>query len=160
MFQAAHRSSSGALSLQPLVFIRMWWPAVVKSEWELPIINSISDHDAQLLTISNSSIKRSSKIIHKLRWINYTSLTSRTYTCNVSTEVWDDIFVNKDINIIFKSFLLTFLRLIYTYFPFVTISNKKKDTGWLTANIKTLQTSKNSFIKKYIWGRENNISKN
>jgi hypothetical protein len=37
MFRAAHRSSSGALSLQPLIYIHMWWSAVavVKSEWEL-----------------------------------------------------------------------------------------------------------------------------
>ena len=37
MFRAAHRSSSGALTVfaDPLVYIRMWWPAVVKSEWEL-----------------------------------------------------------------------------------------------------------------------------
>jgi hypothetical protein len=37
MFRAAYRSSSGALKLylQPLVYIRMWSPAVVKSEWEL-----------------------------------------------------------------------------------------------------------------------------
>ena len=37
MFRAAYRSSSGALYLQPLVYIRMWWPAVVKSEWEFPL---------------------------------------------------------------------------------------------------------------------------
>ena len=36
MFRAAHRSSSGALNyLQPLVYIHMWLPAVVKSEWEM-----------------------------------------------------------------------------------------------------------------------------
>jgi hypothetical protein len=36
MFRAAYRSSSGALTvyLQALVYIRMWWPAVVKFEWE------------------------------------------------------------------------------------------------------------------------------
>jgi len=62
--------------------------------------------------ISNSNKKRSSKIIHKLRRINYTSLTSFTY--NLNTELWDEIFVNKDIHIIFKSFLATLLRLIYT----------------------------------------------
>jgi hypothetical protein len=52
----------------------------------------------------------------------------------------DEIFV-KDTNIIFKSFLLTFLRLIYTYFPLatiLTISNKKKNIGWMTAHIKSL----------------------
>jgi hypothetical protein len=37
MFRAAHRSSSGALSSQPLVYIRIWWPAVVKSVWEFPL---------------------------------------------------------------------------------------------------------------------------
>jgi len=32
MFRAEHRSSSGApLYSQPLVYIRMWWPALVKS---------------------------------------------------------------------------------------------------------------------------------
>jgi len=35
VFRATYRSSSGALYLQPLVYIRMRWPAVVKSEWEL-----------------------------------------------------------------------------------------------------------------------------
>ena len=28
---------SSKLYLQPLVYIRMWWPAVVKSEWELDL---------------------------------------------------------------------------------------------------------------------------
>ena len=36
MFRAVRPSSSGApLYLQPLVYIRMWWPPVVKSEWQL-----------------------------------------------------------------------------------------------------------------------------
>jgi hypothetical protein len=35
MFQAAYRSSSVALTVfAASVYVRMWWPAVVKSEWE------------------------------------------------------------------------------------------------------------------------------
>ena len=38
LFRAAYRSSSGAPNyLQPLIYIHMWWPAVVKCEWELPL---------------------------------------------------------------------------------------------------------------------------
>ena len=45
MFRAAYRSSSGALNyLQPLVYICMWWTAVVKSEWELRLDYSRSPH--------------------------------------------------------------------------------------------------------------------
>jgi hypothetical protein len=44
MFQAAHRSSSGALSLQRLVYIRMWWPAVVKSECQHVYVGQTSRH--------------------------------------------------------------------------------------------------------------------
>ena len=35
-FRGAHLSSSGALKLYllPLVYIPMWWPAVVKAEWD------------------------------------------------------------------------------------------------------------------------------
>lgn len=59
-----------------------------------PIINGMSDHDAQLLMIYKSNIKCSSKAIYKQRQINYTSLTYFTY--NLNSEVWDEIFVNKE----------------------------------------------------------------
>jgi hypothetical protein len=41
MFRAAYRSSSRALKLylQPLVYIHMRWPAVVKVEWEMAAIS-------------------------------------------------------------------------------------------------------------------------
>ena len=54
----------------------------------------MSDHDAQLLMIYKSNIKCSSKAIYKQRQINYTSLTYFTY--NLNSEVWDEIFVNKE----------------------------------------------------------------
>jgi len=37
MFRAAHCSSSGALNCiwKPLVYIHMWWPAIVKTQpWQ------------------------------------------------------------------------------------------------------------------------------
>jgi len=38
MFRAAYRSSSGAPNyLQPLIYIHMWWPAVVKFECYFPL---------------------------------------------------------------------------------------------------------------------------
>lgn len=43
-----------------------------------PIMNGISDHDAQLLMIYKSNIKCFSETIHKQRRIDYTSLTSFT----------------------------------------------------------------------------------
>jgi hypothetical protein len=45
MFLTAYRSSSGALNyLLPLVYIHMWWPAVVKSEFPLRLDNGRSSH--------------------------------------------------------------------------------------------------------------------
>jgi hypothetical protein len=44
MFRSAYRSSWGTLYLQPVDYIRMWWPAVVKSEWELRLDHGRSPH--------------------------------------------------------------------------------------------------------------------
>jgi len=45
VFWAAYCSSPGALTyLQPLVYILMWWLAVVKSEWELTLDYDRSTH--------------------------------------------------------------------------------------------------------------------
>jgi hypothetical protein len=59
------------------------------------------------------------------------------FICSLSFEVWDEIFVNKDINIIFNFFLSTFVRLFYSYFSLVTTSYNKNDTRLMTPNIRT-----------------------
>jgi hypothetical protein len=57
-----------------------------------PCINGLSDHDGQIMIIRNES-----SIID--------------FQINVSYELWDDIFIDSDVDTIFNNFLNTYLRI-------------------------------------------------
>ena len=73
-----------------------------------PYINGLSDHDAQLL-ILNDLVQPSSD--SKPIYIrNFNKFSIAEFQSLLSEELWEDVFDNTDVNIVFKNFLNTYLR--------------------------------------------------
>jgi hypothetical protein len=53
-----------------------------------------------------------------------------------SYETWDNVFVDKDVDTIFNSFLNTYLRIFYSSFPIRKVKAKSKKNPWITYGIK------------------------
>jgi hypothetical protein len=82
-------------------------------------------------------------LYEKIYIINSPSINANSFNYfnySLSFELWEDIFAEKVVNIIFNSFLITFLRNFHSNFPLIRkTKNKKsitKDTGWVTPSIK------------------------
>ena len=113
---------------------------IVVSQFEsytvIPIINGMSDHDAQLLTISTDyshvPIHRS-KTVRKIN-----KYTIPDFIATLSSESWDSIFNSEDVNVMFNSFLNIYLRIFYSSFPLKKVtSSNNNDNNWITLGIKT-----------------------
>ena len=73
-----------------------------------PFPNDLSDHDAQILALN----------IPKKIYPDKTKLIRKTdehtifyFINNLSNETWDSVFDAKDVNLMFNSFLHTYLRI-------------------------------------------------
>ena len=73
-----------------------------------PHINGLSDHDAQLITIKDliQTVDTTKPII--IRNINKSSIAE--FLNLLSVELWEDVFGNNDVNVMFKNFLNTYIR--------------------------------------------------
>ena len=83
-----------------------------------PMINGLSNHDAQLLMINEINLQNQTCHINTIRNINKNSLTE--FQINLSYESWDNIFGSdndKDVDILFNSFLDFHLQIFYSSFP-------------------------------------------
>ena len=81
-----------------------------------PFLNDLSDHDAQILTI-NIPIRihpDKPKFIRKID-----KLTTLDFIYNLSNVAWDSVFDATDVNLMFNSFLNTYLRIFYSCFPLI-----------------------------------------
>jgi len=74
-----------------------------------PIINGLSDHDAQLITLHSYNSRPPSKKYRLIRNIN--DHTINDFLTKLSYETWDTIFSTDDVNIMFNSFLDTYLKM-------------------------------------------------
>ena len=80
-----------------------------------PIINRVSDHDAQILTISTDYSyipTHRSKTVRKI-----SKYTISDFIDKLSCESWNSIFNSEDVNAMFNSFLNIYLRIFYSSFP-------------------------------------------
>ena len=75
-----------------------------------PHINGLSDHDAQILTISNFFVPNINTDPYYTRIINKNTIAE--FQQQLSWERWDDVFGLNDVNGKFNTFLNTYLRLI------------------------------------------------
>jgi hypothetical protein len=123
-----------------------------------PLINGLSDHNAQMIIIS---VPQSQPHEHLTRYIRIIKKhTIADFQFNLSYETWDSIFECDDVNKIFNSFLNTFLKIFYSSFPLIKAKRVAANNSWITQGIKisckrkripyvTSRNSDNLAIKKY-----------
>jgi hypothetical protein len=80
-----------------------------------PIINGLSDHDAQFLTISNIAMEDLAPSKWRTRIINNETTAQFKYLSE--NEMWEPFFKNSDTNYKFNSRLFTFLNIFEASFP-------------------------------------------
>jgi hypothetical protein len=81
----------------------------------IPLVNGLSDHDAQLLLLNNLEIQKSKYCCYTKRQINRAN--TENFKFNLSFETWDEIFTDGEVDKIFNSFLNTYLRVFNNSFP-------------------------------------------
>jgi len=59
------------------------------------------------------------------------------FTYDLSNEAWDSVFNNNNVNLMFNSFLNTYLRIFYSCFPLTRTKSRKYNNNWTTLGIKT-----------------------
>jgi len=89
-----------------------------------PIINGLSDHDAQLITINNIHLKVRVNTLRFIRKFNKQGIFE--YGIKLSFETWDNIFENNNINSMYNNFLNAYLRTFYSCFPLKKAGYKGK----------------------------------
>jgi hypothetical protein len=103
----------------------------------IPLPNGLSDHDAQLITLSNISFLNSSSSSLTRRSID--QYTIMEFKMNLSFEYWADVFnMNDDLNAIFN----TYLRIFNNSFPYKMFVSTHTRQPCLTTGIKVSCTRK------------------
>ena len=100
-----------------------------------PIINGLSDHDAQLIMLHSYNLKPHSKKYMLIRKIN--DHTKNNFFTKLSYETWDTVFSTDDVNIMFNSFLDTYLKMYYSSFPLKRVHINNIHKNWITSGILT-----------------------
>ena len=100
-----------------------------------PVVNGLSDHDAQLITINNITVNKHNKKPQYIRKFNEPSLSQ--FAVNLSYENWDNVFIEEDINTVFINFLNTYIRIFNASFPLQKTYNTHFNKPWITPGIKT-----------------------
>jgi exonuclease III len=103
-----------------------------------PIINGLSDHDAQSISIHSFTLRPPYKKYKLTRKIN--EHTINDFLTKLSYENWETVFSTDDVNKMFNSFLDTYLKNFYSSFPLkkVYITQKNNNNkNWITLGILT-----------------------
>ena len=112
-----------------------------------PLINGLSNHDAQIINLSNIFISIPRHIFSHTRKIDSSSVSKFTFL--LSYENWEDVFLEKNVNIIFDNFLNTYLRIFYASFPVTKSQNSYKSKPWLTNGIRISYANKRKLYLTY-----------
>ena len=96
-----------------------------------PVINGLSDHDAQLIAIHTHNLRSYAKKYMLIRQIN--DHTINDFLTKLSCESWDGVFSTTEVNKMFNSFLDTYLKIFYSSFPLkrAHINKKTKKLDYL-----------------------------
>jgi hypothetical protein len=123
-----------------------------------PIVNGLSDHDAQLIAINNLNLKFLNNTPRFIRNIDKHGVFD--FKTSLSLVTWDNVFENNDINSSYNFFLNTYLRVHYSSFPLRKLITKTNGNAWITTGIRTSckhkrelyllsKNSKDSILKNY-----------
>jgi hypothetical protein len=89
-----------------------------------PIINGISDHDAQIIKLPSFNPEQPSVKHKRIREI--TELTINDFLEKLSYETWETVFSTEDVNKMFNSFLDSYLKIFNSSFPLKRVYLAKK----------------------------------
>jgi hypothetical protein len=109
-----------------------------------PIINGLSDHDAQNIIMHSIFEQNCNTHFYFNRRIYKFSIID--FNAKLSYEFWEDIFAENDINTIFNIFLNTYLGIFYSSFPLKKFHHKSCNKAWLTPGIKILCINKRKLL--------------
>ena len=110
-----------------------------------PLINGLSDHDAQVIKLSNLLISNPTSHYTLTRRID--SNTIQTFMYGLSYENWQEVFVEEDVNKTFNTFFNTYLRIVNASFPVVYRKKLTNSNPWITTGIKISCNTKRSLYK-------------
>jgi hypothetical protein len=102
-----------------------------------PLINGLSNHDAQLLNLCNITIPDYNDKFYFYRRISKHSPDE--FQTSFSYEMWENISNNNDddTNTLYNNFLNTFLSIFCASFPKTRAKIEHNPKDWLTNGIKT-----------------------
>jgi hypothetical protein len=102
-----------------------------------PIINGLSDHDAQSISLHSFILRPSPKKCRFIRKIN--EHTINDFLIKLSYENWGTVFSTEDVNKMFNSFLDTYLQIFNSSFPLkrVHITKRNNNKNRITSGILT-----------------------
>ena len=116
-----------------------------------PLINGLSDHDAQIITLSNIFISIPRHVFSYTKKIDSNSISNFTFL--LSFENLEEVFLEENVNIIFNNFLNIYLRIFYASFLITKSQNSYKSKPWLTNGIRNSCANK---MKLYLTYRNSN----
>jgi exonuclease III len=99
-----------------------------------PLINGLSDHDAQIISIFNFFVPMTNTDPNHIRIINKKAISE--FQLQLSWERWEDVFGSKDVNAMFNNFLNTYLRYYYTNFIKKEMKHQHINKQWITKGIR------------------------
>jgi exonuclease III len=141
------RISSNSCTLIDNIFINNYLHAFSV----YPLINGLSDHDAQALVLNiDSPLEHRHKFYYK-RIIN--NDTMKQFLISLSFENWEEVFSASNVNEAFNSFLNTYLRVFYSSFPLKKTKILHTQKPWITCGIKVSCANKRTL---YLASRSSN----
>ena len=99
-----------------------------------PLVNSMSDHDAQIIVLHDITIPNDNNYFHFTRTLNKSSVLN--FNFKLTYEFWDNVFSYNVVNLSFNNSLNTYLRIFYSSFPIKKIHHISHTKAWLTQGIK------------------------
>jgi hypothetical protein len=112
-----------------------------------PLINGLSDHDVQIITLTNIFISVPRHVFSFTRKTDNNSISKFTFL--LSHENWEDVCLEKNVNIIFNNFLNTYLSIFYSSFPINKKQYSYKPKPWLTTGIRISRANKRKLYLTY-----------
>jgi exonuclease III len=99
-----------------------------------PLVNGLSDHDAQVVNISSIPMYDSGKLYNYKRKFDKYSINE--FRLQLSYELWENVITKNDVNISFNNFLNTYLGFFYTSFPTKKVSQTRHTKARITPAIR------------------------
>ena len=107
-----------------------------------PFINGLSDHDAQIITLTDISTPIPEQSFSLFRKVD--DNTIRNFVHLLSYENWENVFLEENVNIIYNNFVNNYLRILY-----VRLKNLQNSKPWLTKGIKISCLNKRRLYLNY-----------